>query len=452
MSRIVRISLLLLFLVAALVITSSTLASSAPQIDVLRVDGAIVPAVASYIDRGISHAEENQASVVIIELSTPGGLLSTTEDIVSHISKAQIPVVVYVPKGGWAASAGAFITLAADVAAMGPESVIGASTPIAGGGGELSDDERNKAINLASQWMKSIAEEHGRNEEAAMAAVTQAASFSANEALGSSELSAHNQEILKGIKKLEPPLIDLVAEDLDELVAKLVSGITLANGETFSIPAGTQNEIGMTAIEKFLQAISDPNIAYILLALATTGLILELVNPGAILPGVVGAISLILAFYSLAVLEASWAGVFFIVLGFILFILEAFVTSYGMLTIGAIASLVMGSVILFGGGPELFHIDWWVVTLVVILFSAIFLFFIGAIIRAHRRRPTTGKEGLIGKTATAQTTLDPTGMVLVEGELWTATSEKGKIEVGEEVIVTKVEGLKLTVTKKQQGG
>jgi membrane-bound serine protease (ClpP class) len=452
MSRIVRISLLLLFLVAALVITSSTLASSAPQIDVLRVDGAIVPAVASYIDRGISHAEENQASVVIIELSTPGGLLSTTEDIVSHISKAQIPVVVYVPKGGWAASAGAFITLAADVAAMGPESVIGASTPIAGGGGELSDDERNKAINLASQWMKSIAEEHGRNEEAAMAAVTQAASFSANEALGSSELSAHNQEILKGIKKLEPPLIDLVAEDLDELVAKLVSGITLANGETFSIPAGTQNEIGMTAIEKFLQAISDPNIAYILLALATTGLILELVNPGAILPGVVGAISLILAFYSLAVLEASWAGVFFIVLGFILFILEAFVTSYGMLTIGAIASLVMGSVILFGGGPELFHIDWWVITLVVILFSAIFLFFIGAIIRAHRRRPTTGKEGLIGKTATAQTTLDPTGMVLVEGELWTATSEKGKIEVGEEVTVTKVEGLKLTVTKKQQGG
>jgi membrane-bound serine protease (ClpP class) len=191
-----------------------------------------------------------------------------------------------------------------------------------------------------------------------------------------------------------------------------------------------------------------------LLSLAVTGIVLELINPGAILPGVIGAISLILAFYSLAVLEASWAGVFFIILAFILFILEAFVTSFGILTIGGIASLIMGSIILFGGGPELFklHIDWWVIAIVVIVFAAIFVFIIGAIVRAHRRRPTTGKEGLIGKTAVAHTVLNPTGMVFVEGELWTATSEAGRIEAGEEVVVTKVEGLKLKVTKKQQGG
>ena len=442
----------MLWLLAALAVVGSASATPSTQVDVLRVDGAIVPAVASYIDRGISEAESHEASAVIIELSTPGGLLSTTEDIVRRISEAQVPVVVYVQRGGWAASAGAFITLAADVAAMGPGSVLGASTPIAGGGEELSEDERNKAINLASQWIKSIAEEHGRNEEAAMAAVTQAASFTPSEALGISDLSPHNQEILKDVKRLDPPLIDVMAEDVDELIDKLAAGISLASGDTFSIQGGARNDVGMTTVEKFLHAISDPNIAYILLTLATTGLVLEFVNPGSILPGVVGAISLILAFYSLAVLEASWAGVFFIILGFILFILEAFVTSYGMLTIGGVTSLVMGSIILFGGGPELFHIDWWVIAIVVILFAAIFIFVLGAIIRSHRRRPTTGKEGLIGKTAVAHTALDPTGMVLVEGELWTASSEAGRIEVGEEVTVTKVEGLKLKVAKKQQGG
>lgn len=451
MLKATRIFLLLLCLAAAIAIAASGSASPSTEIYVLRVDGTIVPAVASYIDRGITKAEENQASAVIIELSTPGGLLSTTEDIVNRISKATVPIVVYVPRGGWAASAGAFITLSADVAAMGPESVIGASTPISGGGGELSEDERNKAVNLASQWMKSIAEEHGRNEEAAMAMVTRAASFSPGEALGTSELSAHNQEILKDVKRLDPPLIDVMAENVDELIDKLVAGITLADGEPFSISSGTRNDVGMSTMEKFLQAISDPNIAYILLSLAVTALVLELIHPGAILPGVVGAISLILAFYSLAVLEASWAGVFFIILAFVLFILEAFVTSFGMLTIGGIASLVMGSIILFGGGPALFqlHINWWVVAAVVIVVTAVFAFVIGAVIRSQRRRPATGKEGLVGKVALARSVLDPTGMVYVEGELWTASSEAGIIEAGEEVVVTKVEGLKLRVTKKQ---
>jgi membrane-bound serine protease (ClpP class) len=182
---------------------------------------------------------------------------------------------------------------------MGPESVIGASTPIAGGGGELSEDERNKAINLARQWMKSIAEEHGRNEEAAMAAVTEAASFSPGEARGITDLSADNQEIL-GVERLDPPLIDDAgAANVEELIDRLGKGIILANGEPFSIPLNVSiNYIKMTTIERFLLAISDPNIAYILLSIAMLGILIELAHPGLILPGVVGGVCLLLSIYS----------------------------------------------------------------------------------------------------------------------------------------------------------
>ena len=184
------------------------------------------------------------------------------------------------------------------------------------------------------------------------------------------------------------------------------------------------------------------------------GLMLELFNPGSILPGVVGAISLILAFYSLSVLEASWAGVLFVALAFVLFVAEVLTTTFGILTIGGIASLIMGAIILFGGGPELFqlHINWWVIAGVIIVVTAIFVFVIGAVIRSQRRRPATGKEGLIGQTALTLMELDPTGMVLVEGERWTARTDGARIEANEEVVVTKVEGLKLWVTKKEPGG
>jgi len=452
-----RISLLLLcLLVAVLAIAGSTSASPSSQIDVMRVDGTIVPAVASYIDRGISDAESHQAAAVIIELSTPGGLLSTTEEIVDRILDAKVPVVVYVNR--WAGSAGTFITLASHVAAMAPASRIGAASPVSvGSEDELSDTMKRKLTEDTAANIRRLAALRGHNQKAAEATVVEALSFTDQEALGLAPLSEAHQKLL-GLETpyLNPPLVDLGAEDLDSLIAQL-NGIKVeVDGEEVTIVTEgyVKKDTGMTTFEKFLQAISDPNIAYILLSLAVTGIILELVNPGSILPGVAGVIALILAFYSLAVLEASWAGVFFIILAFVMFVLEAFVTSFGMLTIGGIASLVMGSIILFGGGPELFKLDinWWVVAVVVIVVVAVFIFVIGAIVRAHRRRPATGKEGLIGKVALTHTVLDPTGMVFVEGELWTATSEAGKIESGEEVVVTKVEGLKLRVAKKQTGG
>jgi membrane-bound serine protease (ClpP class) len=455
MLKATRIFLLLLcVLAAALAIGGSVSASPSPEVDVLHLDGDIVPAVASYIDRGISLAEEHQAAAVIIDLSTPGGLLSTTEDIVNRILGAKVPVVVYVNR--WAGSAGTFITLAANVAAMAPGSRIGAASPVSTEG-ELPETLQKKLTQDTAARIRSLADLRGRNQAAAEATVVEALSFTDQEALGLAPIPEQDQTLL-GLSTpyLQPPLVDIGAKDIDSLIAQLNGMKVEVAGQEVTINTGgySKNDVNMSAFEKFLQAISNPDIAYVLLSLAVTALILEFIHPGAILPGVVGAIALILAFYSLAVLEASWAGVFFIILAFILFILEAFVTSFGMLTIGGIASLVMGSIILFGGGPALFqlHINWWVVAAVVIVVTAVFVFFIGAIIRSQRRRPATGKEGLVGKVAQAHTMLDPTGMVYVEGELWTATSEAGRIETGEEVVITKVEGLKLRVTKKQQGG
>ncbi|MCX5991726.1 MAG: nodulation protein NfeD [Chloroflexi bacterium] len=447
MLKIVRFLLLSVVFASALIATS--VHADAPFVYVLKVDGTVNPTLVSYIDRGITRAEEDGAAACIIELNTPGGLLSSTEDIVSRISQASVPVVVYVPSSGWAASAGAFITLAADVAAMGPGSVIGASTPIAGGGGELSGDERSKAVNLARQWMKSIAEEHGRNEEAAMAAVTEAASFSPAEASGMAVLSRENQEIL-GVERLDPPLIDDAgAVDIEELMERLSAGITLANGETFTIPAGVSiRYINMSALERFLFAISDPNIAYILLSIGALGILVELLHPGIILPGVMGGVCLLLGIYSLGMLGANYAGTILIILAFALFVAEAFTTTFGLLFAGGIISLVSGSLLLFSGTP--FEIDPWLIAVVVAFFSAIAIFLITVIVRAHRSPITTGREGLIGQTAVTRTPLDPKGTVFVEGETWNAWVESGTIEAGEEVVVTQVEGLRLKVVKKSK--
>ena len=455
MLKALRISFLLLCLAASLAIIGTGSATPSAQIDVLRVDGTIVPAVASYIDRGISKAESHQAAAVIIELNTPGGLLSTTESIVNRILDAEVPVVVYVDR--WAGSAGTFITLAAHVAAMAPASRIGAASPVSIGEDGLSDTMQKKITEDTAANIRRLADLRGRNLKAAEATVLEALSFTDQEALGIKELPQDYQELLElETPYLDPPLVELGAADLDSLIEQLNGMKVEVAGEEVTIVTEDYftKRIGMTLIEKFLQVISDPNIAYILLTLATTGLILELINPGAILPGVVGAIALILAFYSLAVLEASWAGIFFIILAFVLFIAEVFTTSFGLLTLGGIASLVMGSIILFGGGPELFQlqIDWWVIAVVVIVITAVFVFVVGAVIRSQRRLPVSGKEGLVGQIALAQTELDPTGMVLVEGERWTAIAEGGRIEPGEEAVVTKVEGLKLWVTKKEKGG
>ena len=431
--RVVLLALLVIPVVG--IVWGGVVVAARPDVYVLQVEGTIVPAVYNYINRGISEAEEQGSVVCIIELNTPGGLLDSTEKIVQRIMNAGVPVVVYVsPRGGWAASAGTFITLSAHIAAMAPGTTIGAAHPVSAGGEEIPEEQMEKITQFSAKWIETIATERGRNLTEASLAVTESKSFRPDEAL-------------------EYNLIDLQADSLESLISQLNGReVTLAGGKVVTInTAGyeaTRSE--MNSVERFLQVISDPNIAYILLTLATIGLITEVSNPGMVFPGVVGGISLIMAFYSLGVLNAYWGGVLLILLALGLFIAELFVTSHGALTAGGLAALVIGSLILFShtySSPAM-EVSRGLIAGVAAAVAGFLIFVIGAIIRGQRRRKATGAEGMIGEVAVARMPLNPTGTVLAKGELWTAATEGDKIEPGEEVVITRVEGLKLWVRRK----
>jgi len=430
-------ALRLAFFIALLtvVLLSVTVSANTQSVQVLRIDGAIVPVVADYIDRGISEAEDNNVTACIIELDTPGGLLDSTERIVKSIMNANVPVVVYVsPKGAWAASAGTFITLSGHIAAMTPGTTIGAAHPVAAGGEEIPEEQMEKITEFSAKWMKTIAQERGRNIEEAELAVTESKSFTDVDALNSN-------------------LIDLRADNLESLISQINGWkVTLANGAEVSINTTGYEliEDEMNFIERFLHAISDSNIAYILLSIGSIGIIAEIYNPGMFFPGITGAISLLLAFYSLGVLDARLGGILLILLAFGLFVGEVLTTTFGLFTAGGITSLVIGSLILFPRGSPLFSVDPWLIATVVILIAVFFAFAMQRVIKAHRRQASTGREELIGKTAVVKVALEPEGTVFLKGERWTAVSETGQVEPEETVIITRVDGLKLYVTKKQQ--
>jgi membrane-bound serine protease (ClpP class) len=424
---------LFLAILPAVALVSGAVNADSPNIEILSVDGTIVPVVANYLDRGIGRAEANESIACVIELDTPGGLLNATEDIVQRILNAKVPIVVYVsPSGSWAASAGTFITIAAHIAVMAPGASIGAAHPVTVGE-EMPEEVSKKVTEYSSAWIRSIAEIRGRDPEQAELAVTESKSFTVSEAL-------------------EAKLIDFQADDLESLI-KQINGrkVTLASGKEVVIDTTdyvlSRNE--MNPIERLLHVISDPNIAYILFTLATIGLITEISNPGLIFPGVVGGICLFLAFYSLGVLNAYWAGVLLILLAFGLFVAEIFTPTFGILTAGGLTSLVFGSLVLFSHTPAM-EVNKGLIAGVTIAVAAFVVFVVGAVVRGQRRRAATGAEALVGKIAVAKTPLEPKGTVLVEGEHWAAVVDKGRVEPGEEVTVTKVEGLKLMVTKKSQ--
>ncbi|MDY6912817.1 MAG: nodulation protein NfeD, partial [Chloroflexota bacterium] len=390
-----------------------------------------------YIDRGITDAENSSATAVVIELNTPGGVLTSTEKIVERIMNAEVPVIVYVtPKGAGAASAGVFITLSGHVAAMAGGTTIGAAHPVTLGasGQESSEVMEEKITEYAATWIRGIAEQRGRNAEWAESAVRRSASLTDNEAL-------------------EQNVIDIRADTIASLLAQMDGmKIEVAGREiVLETKDSRVQENGMSFIERFLHAISDPNIAYILLSVGSLGIILELYNPGSIFPGVAGAISLLMAFYSLSVLNAYWAGILLIVLAFALFVAEVFTANFGLLTAGGIASLVTGSLLLFSGGPSMFglDIDWWLIVVVVIGIVAFFTFVIQAVVRTQRQKQPTAADGLIGMEAEVKTTLNPKGTVSIHGELWEAIMDDGEAGPGEEVIVTEVKGLRLRVSKKK---
>ena len=437
MLKIIRILLLTGLLITAFAAIGVQAASS--RIDVLHVKGTINPVLVDYIEGGIKQAEANNAIACVIQMDTPGGLDTSMRDIVKTIVNAQVPVVVYVsPSGARAASAGVFITMAAHVAVMAPNTAIGAAHPVAiGAEGEaaMSETMEEKVVNDAAAYIRSIAEAHGRNMEWAEKAVRESVSATEQEAL-------------------ELNVIDMVAPDLDALISQLDGWqVTMLDGSvvTLHTQGATTNHVEMSWVEGFLYTIADPNIAYILLSLAMLGLMVEITNPGLIFPGVTGGICLLLAFYSLGVLPVNYAGVLLIVLAFGLFVAEVFTTTFGLFTAGGVTSLVIGSLILFKGGP-LFQVNPWLIATVSIFIAALFTFVVSRVIRAHRRQASTGREELVGKTAVVKVALEPEGTVLFKGERWTAVLEKGRVKPGEEVIITKVDGLKLYVTKKDGGG
>jgi membrane-bound serine protease (ClpP class) len=403
--------------------------AQAGEVLVATYEGVINPVAAEYVHDALAAAQSSSAQAVILQLDTPGGLDTSMRLIVKDITGSPIPVIVFVaPSGGRAASAGVFITMAAHIAAMAPGTNIGAAHPVAIGGGEMDKTMKEKVENDAVAYIKSIAEQRGRNVVWAEDAVRKSVSVTEQEAL-----------------KLR--VIDLVADDLTTLLKQL-------HGRTVSVPGGSitlvtegalMREFPMGLRLELLKALSDPNIAYLLMTVGTIGILAELYNPGAVLPGIVGAISLVLAFYSLQSLPVNYAGVLLFLLGIVFFILEATVTSYGLLAIGGVVSMMLGSLMLIKSDAEFFQISWSVIIPVIAATAAISLFVVGMGVRALRRSPLTGSEGMIGAVGIAKTALQPDGKLMIHGELWDAVSDS-PVEEGGTAKVLRVEGLKLYVT------
>ena len=438
MLKTIRLILLLSLIIAASISIATGAQAASSRIDVLKIDGVINPVVANYIERGITQAEEDNAVACIIQMDTPGGLDTSMRDMVQDIVNSQVPVVVYVsPSGARAASAGVFITMAAHIAAMSPNTAIGAAHPVAigtGGEAQMSEEMEEKVVNDAAAYIRSIADAHGRNMEWAEKAVRESVSATEQEAL-------------------ELNIIDMVAPDLDSLISQLDGmPVTMLDNSviTLNTQEATTNQNPMSPVEGFLYVISDPNIATILLSLGILGITVEIYSPGLIFPGVFGGVSLFLAFYSLGILPINYAGLAFIGLAGGLFIAEIYTASFGIFITGGIASLVIGSLILFSGRPELFQPEPWLVPTIAAVIGSITAFIVYRVVHIHRQQAKTGREELPGKTAIVKRTLEPEGTVLYKGELWTALLDKGQAKLGEEVTITKSEGLKLYVTKKQQ--
>lgn len=403
---------------------------SAQRVVMITVDGSINPSSAGFIERSIKKAETSNAECLVIHLNTPGGLLKSTRQIVGDFFDASIPIVVYVsPNGAQAGSAGVFITMAAHIAAMAPSTNIGAAHPVNAQGGIVDSVLNQKATNDAIAFIRTIAEKRGRNSDWAEAAVGKSVAIPSSDAL-------------------QLNVVDLIANNTKDLLLQI-------DGKTVQLTAGnitlhTKNaqveELEMSFGEKLLHIISDPNIAYILLMLGFYGLLFELYNPGAIVPGIVGVIGLILGLYALNTLPVNYAGLALMAFGIILFLLEIKIISHGLLTIGGVIALFLGSIMLIRE-DSLLQISGSLIIGVTIVSALFFLLIIGAGVRSQKSPPVTGIEGFVGATGIALETLDPKGMVQVAGEIWQAESLSGKIEKGESVNVKSLRDFKVLVER-----
>lgn len=408
-------------------------AASQPRgVLVLTVDGPIVPVVARYVERGLESAAREGRQACVIELNTPGGLYDTTQEIVQSILNSRVPVVVYVhPAGGWAASAGTFITISGHVAAMAPGSRIGAAHPVGAQGEEIQGVPAEKITEDAAAWVRSIASMRGRDADRAEAAVVKSRSYTDEEAL-------------------RYRLVDVRARDLSELLTSIDGRqVKLLDGREVRLrTAGADvKRMPMSGLERFLLTVADPNVAYILLSLGMLGLMVELFHPGVLFPGVAGAVATVLGLYSLGTLDASWSGVLLIILAFGFFIAEIFIPSFGLLTVAGLVALVTGSIMLFTESGPMTALNWGVIAGVVVAVASFMIFVARAVIKAQRQKSVTGAEGLIGTVGETITPLEPRGEILLEGERWRAESLEGPIPPGERVRVARREGLKVFVRR-----
>jgi membrane-bound serine protease (ClpP class) len=412
--------------------------ASPVTVDVIRIDGIIGPATARYALRGLREAEQSGAEALIIELDTPGGLLKSMDDISKAILNSPVPTVVYVwPSGARAASAGVFITYAANIAAMAPTTHLGAAHPVgiapSGGGGAEDKTLMTKIENDAVAEIRGFAARRGRNPDWAEQAVRKSVSITEEQAL-----------------KLH--VINLVADGPLILLTKI-------DGQEVRTASGTHRlrtrdarivEIPMDATEQFLLLLSDPNVGFILMTMAIYGIIFELSNPGSVFPGVIGGLALILALTSFAVVEVNMAGLLLIGFAIILFIADIKVPSHGILTAGGLAAFIIGSLLLTERQAPFMRISITLILTMAALTGGFFAFAVGAGIRAQSQKVQTGREALIGAVGVARTDLTPTGTVFVQGELWSAQSEDGTIPAGRPIRVTRVDGLRLDVRKREE--
>jgi membrane-bound serine protease (ClpP class) len=403
--------------------------AESPDIRVLTIDGPINPVTVDYLRKNIKESARREERLVLVEMDTPGGLDTAMRDIVKDLLASPVPVVVFVtPPGARAASAGAVIGIAADILAMAPGTNIGAAHPVAIG---VKPDKvmQDKILNDAEAYVEGIARKRGRNFETTKSMVRQSISLSAE-------------------KALEAKVIDLIATNRAQLLKMLDGRVISRDGKSMTLRLAGARVVtcGMSGRQRIMNAVSNPNVAYVLLMLGVLGLFFELSNPGVILPGVIGGISLILAFFAFQALPVNYAGVLLILLALILFIAEIKIVSHGMLTIGGIVSMIFGSLLLFESPEPYLRVSLGVVLITVLVTALFFVLVVAKAVKAHRRKPVSGTEGLVGEAGWADSDLTPEGKVFVRGEYWDARSDE-RITKGEKVVVATVEGMRLKVRR-----
>ncbi|KAF0106534.1 MAG: hypothetical protein FD146_2542 [Anaerolineaceae bacterium] len=403
---------------------------------VLTIDGAITPAMQVYLSRGLDAAEQQGAEAVILQLNTPGGGITPMLQMVEDIRASKVPVIVYVsPRGAWAASAGTVITLAGHAAAMAPETVIGAASPVGGQGEDLGVTEQAKVTEIMKATVRSLAERRGP------------------EAVALAEATIETAKAVSSSEALEAGLVDFIASDLDDLLAQL-DGYTveMADGPRTLHTAGLPVEsLAISFIESLLQLLVDPNIVFLLLSIGVQAILIEFSSPGGWVAGFTGVVCLALAVYGLGILPVNWFGIIFIIIAFVLFIVDIKAATHGGLTAAGIGAFIVGALVLFNspGTPQFQRVSLPLVILVALVIGITFAVIVGFALRAQKTRVRTGAESMPGQTGTAVSSVNPTGQVQAAGELWSAEAVpgSGKIRKGDRVEVVKVEGLRLKVKK-----